>query len=318
MAEFKIFPAQKTSICGINSIVNQFNESKYGLEQLIRWFSELQIKVDLPGIDEQKLEFSFIDGILKISQKDQSTQMPQCSLKNHIIAQSPKTQMALALAEKLSRTDDPVILYGAVGTGKHLFARRIHQDSSRHQKPFVWLSCGTISEEKVLLNAFREAESGTLYLDDLEEVGSQHQKILQQVISQPSQERGFRIIAATSLKAEELNKKNPCVCEQLEQLQGCYIELFPLAERPEDIAPLANYHLERLCLEKGATAKSMSPEFVQMLEIYSWPGNVRELVNTLDQVLITAFAKKTLFAKDLPNHIRIQTLQKSAGQKKGL
>jgi two-component system NtrC family response regulator len=55
-----------------------------------------------------------------------------------------------------------------------------------------------------------------------------------------------------------------------------------------------------------------------MLRLYPWPGNVRESVNTLEQVLMTAHDKKTLFAKDLPNHIRIQTLKKSAGQKKGL
>lgn len=318
MAEIKILPAQKNSIAGVASIIDQIKESKHGLEQLIQWFSALQIKVDLPGIDEHKLEFNFADGVLTISQKDQSIPSPHGSIQNHIVAQNSKTQMALALAAKLSKTDDPVVLHGAVGTGKHLFARRIHQDSLRHLKPFVWLSCGTVSNEATILNAFEEAKSGTLYLDDLEEISSQHEKLVHQLISQPLQERDFRIIAATSMKPEELRKRNSYVIELLDLLHGCFIELLPLAERPEDIAMLANYHLERLCLEKGATIKVMSPEFIQMLEIYLWPGNVRELVNTLEQVLITAFEKKTLFAKDLPNHIRIQTLQKSAGQKKGL
>jgi len=62
----------------------------------------------------------------------------------------------------------------------------------------------------------------------------------------------------------------------------------------------------------------MSPEFLQMLEIYRWPGNVRELINTLDQALITAQEKKSLFGKDLPTHIRIQALRGSAARKKGL
>jgi two-component system NtrC family response regulator len=64
--------------------------------------------------------------------------------------------------------------------------------------------------------------------------------------------------------------------------------------------------------------KQLSPEFIQALQAYSWPGNIRELVNTLEQVVIISADKRTLFARDLPNHIRIQAQRRTAQDKKGL
>ena len=101
-------------------------------------------------------------------------------------------------------------------------------------------------------------------------------------------------------------------------LQDGYIELMELKNRREDIRPLAFYHTERLCRSKGLALKTLSPEYLNRLELYSWPGNVRELINTLEQSLLTARDKKTLFAKDLPAHIRISTIRDAAEQKKGI
>ncbi|MCW8858290.1 MAG: sigma 54-interacting transcriptional regulator [Deltaproteobacteria bacterium] len=303
------------ALLSANAIVAQLHETQLNINQLIERLNSLEIEVDLPGIDANNLELSFADGVLTLRKRHNAT---QAAVLVHIVAENIKTQIALALAERMAQTDNPVVLYGPVGTGKHLFARRIHLQSARSKQPFVWFSCGTLASDEQLYSAMKEAGAGTLYFDDLDEFSQQSQQLFHQMMVKPVQERPFRIVVATSLSPEELRKKKPSAADFLETLQGCYIELPALLERPEDVEPLAVYHLEKLCHEKGIAGKIISPEFLQMLRLYPWPGNVRELVNTLEQVLMTAHDKKTLFAKDLPNHIRIQTLKKSAGQKKGL
>jgi len=288
---------------------------------LINLFQDLKIEVDFPGIDATELNLSFSDNTLKISKKVSAVGETSQSGLGGIVAESAKTKVALGIVARMAKTDDTVTIFGEHGTGKGLFARTIHQQSSRRGQPFVCLSCGSIGEngaKEQIIDSLVDVSTGTLFLDDIQDLDIDTQRMLQKLIHNPVEQKYFRLITGTSADLDELVRKGAFSIELLALLRGCYLELLPLQERKEDIGPLVTYYIEQLCQSKGMEPKVLSPELLRILETYHWPGNVRELVNTVEQLLMTVQEKKTLFAKDLPAHIRIQTLKSSAAQKKGL
>jgi two-component system NtrC family response regulator len=141
--------------------------------------------------------------------------------------------------------------------------------------------------------------------------------MIRRLVQNP-QSGSFRLIVAVNWGWEQSRKQENEAIGWLNQLRSCVIELPDLAERVDEIGALARYHVKRICRERGLEEKVMTPEFYRALETYSWPGNVRELVNSLEQVVLLAGSKKSLFVKDLPNHIRIEAIKSSAKTKIGL
>lgn len=306
-----------TSVDGIKVVFDQLQKSYSEFGAALEAFSEVRLKIDIPGFTEDDLDARFVNGTLSISLKDAVQERQACPRSNHIIAHHEKTRMALAIAEQMALSNSPVVLHGPIGVGKHLFARRIHQQGRNHHQPFTWFSCGAGVMPSDLLSAVSDTQVGTLYLDGLDELNRDCLMQVREIVASP-EEHQCRIIAAINCSRADLDEQHHAVNVLLDSLPVCYIALPPLAQRSEDIEPLALYHLDRLSHERQIAAKMLSPDFLQTLNLYSWPGNVRELVNALDQVLMTARDKKTLFAKDLPTHIRIQTLKSVASRKMGL
>ena len=305
----------KLSLGEFLPLVDQLRQGHSGLDQLLDFLQGFQVRIDLPGIDEQDIDLNFTGNILQISRKKSVSEQDR---EERIIAVSAKMRLALGIAEKIAATDKSVLIYGATGTGKDLFARTIHRLSPRRDAPFVWLPGGTLNGENVeqqLVHTLEAAGTGTLFLDELEDFEPLVQQQLLAVLEKP---RSFRIISATSVDISEAVQKQEFSGDLAELLQECYIELEELNRRKEEIEPLVRYHLDRLCRGKGVSAKEPSPEYLALLEVYSWPGNVRELINTLEQSLLVAREKKTLFVKDLPAHIRIRTMQTVAQRKRGV
>ncbi len=312
---------QKITIAELDPFLDRLLEGQNFLDHLINFIHDLKIKVDLPGIDVQELDISLSGNILKISRKKNGEITTENKERDFIVAESAKMKVALGIADSMAKTNDAVMIFGASGTGKDLFARTIHRQSLRCGDPFIWLHCGTINDrraEQQLQDYLLETKSGTLYIDEIEDLDMETQRLLLNLLEKPVTRQEMRLITATSADLESLVREGLFLNELLVLLQGCYIGLPPLRERKEDINPLAHYHIEQLCRNRGLITKILSPEYLQILGIYSWPGNVRELVNTLDQSLISSGDKKTLFAKNLPAHIRIQTISSSARQKQGL
>lgn len=290
-------------------------------DQLLNLIKELTIAVDLPEVDEKELNLSFSDHTLKISRKLSVEEPLDQRATGSIVAVNAKTKVALGIVARMATTDDPVVICGENGTGKDLFARTIHQQSPRRMQPFVSLPCGTIGAKDVkqqLITALTDVGTGTLFLDDIQDLGMDAQKILRKIIHNPVEQKYFRLITATNVDLDEQVRKGEFSAELMAIIRGCYIELLPLQERKEEIAALVNFYIEQLCLSRGIEVKLISSELLRMLEAYPWPGNVRELVNTVEQLLMTGQDKKTLFAKDLPAHIRIQSIGSLAAGKKGL
>jgi len=166
----------------------------------------------------------------------------------------------------------------------------------------------------------RQANNGTLFLDEVGELPLSMQKSFLRVLqerrfrpvgSQREMESDFRLVAATNRDLNQLVQQGRFREDLLFRLRSFVIELPTLRERPDDIKELARYHLDRLCDRYGLSAKGFSPEFLKTLGEYPWPGNVREFVNTLERTVAAAHFEPFLFPKHLPIQIRVHVAQAS-------
>jgi len=259
--------------------------------------------------------------------------VPVALKRKNIIGSSLAINKCLDQVAQAASGDVAVLITGATGTGKELFAKAIHENSSRCHKNFVVVDCAALPENLIESTLFghvkgaftgadreqtglvKHANGGTLFLDEVGELPLNIQKkflrLLQEheyrpVGSSSQQYSDFRLVAATNRNLEE------CVCRSefrddlLFRLQAVTIELPPLKERREDIKLLSTYFINRLCERYGLDTKGIAPEFFESLHGYDWPGNVRELYQTMEQVFTASFLGSTCFAIHLPEKIRVR------------
>ena len=213
-----------------------------------------------------------------------------------IVGRSPAIRRALALAERFSRTTLPILLVGATGTGKELFAEFIHRRSGR-RGPLVDVNCGALPREMVesLLFGHRRgsftgasesvqghverSSGGTLFLDELATLVLEGQvKLLRVLETGVVQALGsaskitvdLRILSAVQAGILREVETGRFRRDLYQRVAGVVIELPPLSARPEDIVPLS-VHFAAL------RGQRLEPAAEQVLLNYSWPGNVREL-----------------------------------------
>jgi PAS domain S-box-containing protein len=231
----------------------------------------------------------------------------------NIIGSSPNFMRIKADGLKAARTNFSVLLTGETGTGKEVFAKAIHNNSSRAQKPIVNIDCAAIPEELMESELFGYeegaftgakrggkkgkfliADGGTLFLDEIGDMPLKMQAKLLRVL----QEREIspvgsletipidvRIIAATRKDLPKMIENEEFREDLYYRLNVINIEMIPLRERKSDIVEMANYFLQGLNQEmKGI--KVLSKEVTNYFREYHWPGNIREL----DNVIKSAYA----------------------------
>ena len=212
------------------------------------------------------------------------------------------------LIELAARNDDaPVLILGETGTGKGFIARRIHDRSQRAARPFVEINCATLSatffESEVFgheRGAFTDARqskrgmvevaaNGSLFLDEIGELGLEVQPKLLKVIEEQRFRRlggttelrsAARMICATNQPMQALVAERRFRADLFYRLQVLTITLPPLRERQDELPTLVTHFLPR-----GAT---LTPAATSALLSYAWPGNIRELKNTLWRASILA------------------------------
>lgn len=210
--------------------------------------------------------------------------------------------------KKVIDTPVPILLLGETGTGKELFARAIHYESNRSEKPFVTQNCATFSQtllESELFGhvkgaftdavkdkegVFSLADTGTLFLDEIGEMPLALQAKLLRVLQEgkftpvgDTKERSVsvRIVAATHRDLSAMIKNGSFREDLFYRLNLIPVSISPLRERKSDIPLLVEIFLAEAEKKFGRGKKKVDPKFLQSLCEYDWPGNVRQLQNEI-------------------------------------
>ena len=221
---------------------------------------------------------------------------------NKIIGQSPKLQEVLRTADLVAGTDVPVLISGDTGTGKDLFAKRIHQLSSRRQRPFVKVNCATESQslliDDIKKGVIGKARSGTLFLDEITALSDSLQLKLLQFLETDNQD--VRLIVSTQKNLfDEVNAGN-FRAELFYRLNVIPVELPALKEREGDVELLMDYFMRRFVAEQHQAMPSFSKSAFKKINQYDWSGNVRELHNFCERMFIL-FSGREVDVTNLPH-----------------
>jgi two-component system NtrC family response regulator len=239
---------------------------------------------------------------------------------------------------KAAVTEANVLITGQTGTGKELFARAIHQNSSRQKNRFVVVDCAALPEtltESVLFGhekgAFTgaikdraglvmQAHKGTLFLDEIGELPLNLQKSFLRVLEtrkflplggQRELFSDFRLLAATNRDLDKMVLKKEFREDLLFRLRSLNLHIPRLKDHPSDIRELTTYYLTRICDKAQMACKGFSHDFMAMLMAYPWPGNVRELIHALETACAAAGSDNILLPWHLPTNIRVQAARDS-------
>ncbi len=248
-----------------------------------------------------------------------------------IVGHSPAIIEVMKTVARVAPSQATVLITGETGTGKELIAQAIHSYSDRAAHHFVAVNCSALAEgvlESELFGhvkgaftgaagarpgLFREADRGTIFLDEIGDVSSAMQSRLLRVL----QEREIlpvgadapirvdvRVLAATHQNLEALVLSGRFRGDLFYRLNVVTIELPPLRERLQDLPLLVHYFLRSLAAQHGREPVALDPEAESCLLGYSWPGNVRELQNVLERALVLA-AQGVIGPEHLPADLRV-------------
>lgn len=259
-----------------------------------------------------------------------------------LLGHSPQMIRVLELVSQVSETDATVLIEGETGTGKELVARAIHRNSQRREKPMVSINCGAIPENlleselfgfekgaftgaaKRRKGKFEQAEGGTIFLDEVDEMSPALQVKLLRILqwgeysplgSDATCQCDVRIVAASKKPLHELVQKGLFRDDLYYRLNLIRIYIPPMRERKEDIPLLADYFLQKARERFSKPAKKITQEVLDYLMEYNFPGNVRELENILNRAVILCngpeIQVKHLPAEILPGSRTEQTIELS-------
>lgn len=228
----------------------------------------------------------------------------------NIIGTSPSMQQVYNLIAKVADTDSTILIQGDSGTGKELVARALHFNSSRQHQPFVAINCSALPENLLeselfghkkgaftgavqdKVGLFEEAQSGTIFLDEINSMAQALQTKLLRVLQERQIRRvgetknipiNVRVLAATNESLAEKIKSGDFREDLYYRLAVIPIEMPPLNARSEDIPLLVNHFLQKNAAHTGSEPRKIDPKAIEILTNYSWPGNVRELENAIER-----------------------------------
>jgi len=232
-----------------------------------------------------------------------------------IIGESQALRNILAEVKKVTDTRSNVLLLGETGTGKELFARVIHNNSSRRDMPFVPINCSAIPENLLETELFghvrgaftgaiaskkgllEEAEGGTVFLDEIGDMGLPLQAKLLRVIedqvirpvgSTKGAKADIRFITATNRDLRAAVRGGVFREDLYYRINVITLQIPPLRDRKDDIRSLVRHYLDRYSQDMGKPVREVDPSALEMMVNYPWPGNVRELQNVVERAIIIA------------------------------
>jgi two-component system response regulator HydG len=236
----------------------------------------------------------------------------ELNLSRSLLFQSPAMQRLALTVQRVAPRDVTVLINGESGTGKERVAEAIVRASRRAHRPFVRFNCAAITPElaeselfghargaftgavRARPGLFREADGGTLLLDEIGDLDPQTQTRLLRALQEGEvrpvgEERPVRVdvrlLAATHRDLARRVAEGLFREDLYYRLKVVTIEVPPLRERPEDIAVLARHFVARAAERFGAGQLRLTPADEARLEAHTWPGNVRELENTIESAV---------------------------------
>ncbi len=232
-----------------------------------------------------------------------------------LIFNDAKMADVVKMADQIAASEASILITGPSGTGKEVVAHYVHNKSKRKDRRFVAVNCAAIPENLLeselfghekgaftgavarRIGKFEEADGGTLLLDEISEMDVRLQAKLLRVIQEREVDRigsnkpvpvNVRIVATSNRNMEESVKEGQFREDLYFRLNVVNIRLPALAERPSDIAPLAEHFAVKYADANDVARKPLGDDAIQKLLSYGWPGNVRELENTMHRAILMA------------------------------
>lgn len=252
-----------------------------------------------------------------------------------LIGASESMQDVFELVQKIAPCDVNVLISGETGTGKELLARAIHRLSPRSPRPFVAFSCANLPESLIEDELFghergaftgaltgrqgrlESADHGTVFLDEIADLGFGLQPKLLRVLQEKTFERlgsntsitvNVRTIFATNRDLAEMVQQGKFREDLYYRLNVVQVHLPPLRERRDDVSFLAKHFLDTFSAQFDKKASRFSQSALRALEDYAWPGNVRQLQNVIQRAVVLSDSR-TIEAWHLPSVLRNDSKQ---------
>jgi len=266
-----------------------------------------------------------IENIFKIRELSMKEEMNRKKLlleeqKLLMVTENNNLKKYIKRIKALKTNHSNILITGAEGTGKELFAKLVHKYSSKREFPFVKINCNFINidnfdkilikpdSKQATLGLFKIAEGGTLFLDHIDDLDKESQKKLAHILQtnvyidpDSGEVLNFkaRIIATSNEDLGELVENKDFNEELFYLVNILHFHLPQLIERKEDIMPIANHFLKVFASETKKKYKGFTIEVENIFKSYPWPGNVRELENVVERAVITS-DRISIGAKLLP------------------
>ncbi len=253
--------------------------------------------------------------------------LPLADRFNRIIGESEPMRQAYRLTTRAANSDATVLIRGESGTGKELFARAVHVNSPRRDKPLIKVDCAALpaslienelfghergaytGADQKAQGKFEAAQGGTVFLDELGELPLSVQGKLLRVLQDREFERvggtkpvpiDVRVVAATNRDLERMVAEGKFRQDLYYRIKVVEIRLPPLRTRgAEDIVRLARHFASTAARKHGRELPTFSPEALARLGSYPWPGNVRELENCIESAVVIMEGREVQ-PQDLP------------------
>ena len=246
-----------------------------------------------------------------------------------IISKNAKMLRLFSVLPQIAESSSTVLIEGASGTGKELFARAIHNSNKNGSGPFVAINCGalpdTLIESELFgykAGAFTDAkrdkpgrfalaQNGTIFLDEIGDISQAVQvrllRVLEQGVYEPlgstqAVKTNARVITATHRNLEEMVREGQFREDLFYRINIIKLSLPPLAERKEDIPALVDHFIERFNHLTGKEVLGLSGEGMASFMLHNWPGNVRELENAIEHAFVLC-QKGLVGLEHLPAHL---------------
>lgn len=248
-----------------------------------------------------------------------------------VIGRAPNLLEIIGCAQRLARSNVPVLLLGETGVGKDVFARAIHETGASREAPFVALNCGGFSRELLtselfgyvegsftgarrggMMGKIEAADGGTLFLDEIGEMPIDLQPHFLRVLEEGAIYRlgenkprkvAFRLVAATNRDLLKEVAEGRFRMDLFYRIAVAAINIPPLRDRAEDVEPIAEFLLDKLAAQHALPRPELDSEALVCMVQYAWPGNIRELRNVLERALL--MSSGTVLTKEaLPAEVR--------------